>query len=236
MQEQTTVTENSTLPPEVKEVETKALSIPDEARSIQVKDNMSFIKAARVLLVIKDLQKEIDTTFEPMRKKTYDAWKEVVRQKDKMTKPLKEAEVILKPQLIKYHDFLESKHKNDQLDNQEDALIQAEEFKLNQALALEAEGRIEEAEELLNNPTFVPKIVMPQDKPNVDGISFKTAWKAEVTDPMELLKAVVEGRAPMSCISINEKFLNQQAKSLKQEFSYPGVRPVKEKNVSAGSK
>jgi hypothetical protein len=61
----------------------------------------------------------------------------------------------------------------------------------------------------------------------INGLSPLETWSAEVDSLLELVKAVAEGRAPLVSLEANTKFLNQQAKSLKEEFNIPGCKAVK---------
>lgn len=66
------------------------------------------------------------------------------------------------------------------------------------------------------------------------GISSRTTYAAEVTDLMELVKAVAEGKAPIQCLAADVKFLNAQAKAFKRDGElYPGVVGKAERSLSA---
>ena len=51
-------------------------------------------------------------------------------------------------------------------------------------------------------------------------------YKAEVVDVMALAKAVVAGTVPLQAIEGNSKFLNNQARMLKDDMKFPGVKVV----------
>ena len=69
-------------------------------------------------------------------------------------------------------------------------------------------------------------IILP-DLENADGVYNVETWFAEVTSLLDLVKAVAEGSQPMVALEPNIKFLNQQAKSLRNEFKIPGCIAVK---------
>jgi hypothetical protein len=75
--------------------------------------------------------------------------------------------------------------------------------------------------------------ITPDNTPKIDGISFRDNYTAYVKDEMALIKAVAEGKVTIMAIQINQSFLNQQARSLKDTLDYPGVVVVKEKIMSA---
>lgn len=88
----------------------------------------------------------------------------------------------------------------------------------------EVQRKALESRSIQENPEF-PVILPALDK--IAGLSPLETWSAEVSSLLELVKAVAEGRAPLVCLEANTKFLNQQAKSLKGEFSIPGCKVVK---------
>lgn len=69
-------------------------------------------------------------------------------------------------------------------------------------------------------------IILP-DLENADGVYNVETWFSEVVSLMDLVKAVAEGRQPLLALEANMKFLNQQAKSLREEFNIPGCIAVK---------
>src|SRR5690606_19711824 len=99
---------------EIQAVETKALSVPDQAKLIQITDDESFQKAGVLLLSIKDIRKEIDRTFDPIVKKAHEAHKEAVAQKKRVEAPLVEAEGIIKPRILKYQQEQERKRREEE--------------------------------------------------------------------------------------------------------------------------
>ena len=66
------------------------------------------------------------------------------------------------------------------------------------------------------------------------GISMRETWAAEVTDLMQLVRAVAAGTVPINALMANMVFLGQQARSLKQAMRYPGVRAYPHNNLAAG--
>lgn len=73
-----------------------------------------------------------------------------------------------------------------------------------------------------------------QAAPKVSGISTRTTYSAQVTDLMELVKAVAEGKAPIEAIQADTKFLGAQARAFKKAGQlYPGVMAVADTSVAA---
>jgi hypothetical protein len=57
----------------------------------------------------------------------------------------------------------------------------------------------------------------------------------EITDKMALAKAVVAGTVPLMALEVNTTFMGQQARSLKGELNYPGVRVFEEQGIASRS-
>lgn len=106
----------------------------------------------------------------------------------------------------------------------EEADRQAREEQLARAVELEASGNIEEAEQVLEEPIFSPAVIQTQAPVKMAGQVGGLLYSATVTDLRTLLKAVMEGKAPLACIVADESYLNSKAKLEKEGFSVPGVR------------
>jgi hypothetical protein len=105
--------------------------------------------------------------------------------------------------------------------------------------------------------SVVPGVVQ-QEAPKVAGISTRETWSALVLDPKDLvinvaveilrqrevkadtpfsaLSALYPSQCPLAAVEPSMTFLNKQAKALKKELRYSGVKAVVEKGIAAGSK
>ena len=110
----------------------------------------------------------------------------------------------------------------------EQARKEAEEAALAEAAELEAEGRIEEAEEVISAPVAYVAPVVVSAAPKFDGRAYKAApvYKARVTNRLAFLKNVkpetlleILNEAAWSTI---ESGLSRKAKALGKAFSQPG--------------
>ena len=106
---------------------------------------------------------------------------------------------------------------------------------LEAAAQAEADGDGETAERILAQPlvvdipvpqpVFMPPVATTMPPPaKVSGVSFRETWTAEVTDFRALVKAVAEGRAPLSLVQADESALGQYARSTRGTQKVPGVR------------
>lgn len=101
------------------------------------------------------------------------------------------------------------------------------------ALATANEAKVEEKTAVAQ--TVVPAIAVVEPT-KVSGIAMRETWSALVLDPNALVKAIAAGTVPMQAFEPNMKFLNNQAKALKKDLAYPGVRAVRETGIAAGSR
>ncbi len=221
--------------PEVQEVTTLALSVPDQAKAIAViKTPGDYIKAGEILITIKEIRKKIEATFKPIKQKMDAAKKEVLDQEKTADAPLKEAEDYIKPLIRAYDDEQERIRREEERRLQEEARKREEEERLAAALAAEEEGDKEAAQAIIEEEVYVPPVVIPKATPQVQGVSFRENWKHQVIDLMALVKAVAAGQVPINALNANDVFLGQQARSLKGAMKYPGVKVYSEKVVAAG--
>ncbi len=68
------------------------------------------------------------------------------------------------------------------------------------------------------------------DEPNPDTEALSPAQRVEV---MKLLKAILDGRAPMAAISLNWPYLSKRAKADKSTLAIPGIEAFEEGSVRA---
>lgn len=110
----------------------------------------------------------------------------------------------------------------------EEAERAAREEQLARAIELESAGEAEAAEAVLDEPVYSPVVTRSTAPARMAGQVGKTAYSATVTDFKQLVKAVMEGKAPWACIVADESYLNSKARLDKDGFDVPGVRLNKE--------
>lgn len=219
---------------EIQEVETKALSFPDKASAITIDNSEAFIAAGEFLKSVKAMRAEIAATFTPIREKAHAAWKETIRQQEKVEEPLIRAEGILKPRIAAYLTEQERIRREEELRLQKLAQEEEERRQLENAAILDDLGETEEANALLEETPVAAPVVVERNVPKVSGIAMTKRYSAECFDLMALVKAVAAGKAPIQCLKADEVFLNRQAVAMREALQYPGVKVVTNSNISAG--
>jgi hypothetical protein len=218
-------------------IEKESQDLVNKANSYQVKTQQDYEVGGEFLRAIKGLQKKVNETFDPIIESARKTWKESLSKKDLHFEPLEQAEKIVKTKRLEYFDEQEriTREKQEKLERE----ARAEEERKRKALeerARKAEeaGKADKAEELRLKAEEVrveAPIVQPRVE-NIKGESIREQWYAEVNDLLALVKAIAEGKAPITFIEANVPMLNKQAVSMKNTWSYPGV-VFKSKRISS---
>jgi hypothetical protein len=122
------------------------------------------------------------------------------------------------------------------LEAQQKAIQDAQALQLQQAQNLMEAGKIDEAQELVDQEIEIEPVKIKAAErtvfvPKVDMRSVgHEKWRASVVNFKLLLDAAAAGKVPINVFEPNEKFLNNQAKFFRttEALGYPGVVVVKE--------
>ena len=183
---------------------------------------------------IKDLKKEIDSTFDPIIKKANDAHKEAIAQKKRFTIPLKDASDFVNKAIADYMAKKELERRA--------AIREAEEKRRleQEKLRKEAEDKLREAIEAEGDGNFVDKMdeaVELEDKakeleetqplnappvPKLDNAHIRTTYDFEITD----LDAI-----PRKYLIPDMILLRRVVKAERDKCDIPGIRIVKKSHV-----
>lgn len=207
------------------------------AKALVVSDAEEYKVAAGFILDIGSLLKKIGATFDPMQKATHEAHKTVCAERKALENPLRAALQTVKGKMGTWS--AEEQRRLDRIAAEEAAAQRQldDEERLRTAEALAQAGETEAADDVMAEEVAPPPITPTRAAPKVEGVSEVTVWKAEVTSLKELVKAVAAGTVPLSAVEpAGVSFWNQQARSLKKELNWPGVRVWSETSTRAGSR
>ena len=208
----------------VDEVESKALSIVDQAKAVVVTDAETYTRAGALWTGIKDMIAEVKETFDPICDAAHKAHKAATAKRAQYLDPLEKASKDVKSLMSAYDAEQERIRQAEQARLAEIARKEEEDRRLEEALLAEEFGDAEEAAAILEEPVHVAPVVVPKSTPKVQGLSYREIWAAEVVNIRELCRAVADGRASTECISANMPTLNRMATALKSTMNVPGVR------------
>jgi hypothetical protein len=225
------------------EVEKNALSWPQQATAMVVADQGGYDQATEALKVVKGLASQISETFDPIISAAHAAHKIACDQRKRLLDPLTQAELLIKRKVGSFLDEQERLRLAEQRRLEEEERKRAEEEALataiaNEAALKEAGAAPEEIDAqtalLLDEaPAQVAPVLARPTFQKAAGVSATPRYSAEVTNLKELMKAVLEGKAPENCIIADMTVLNGLARSLKDHLRYPGVKLVKSTGISS---
>jgi hypothetical protein len=206
-----------------KEIESKALAIPEQAKLVTVTDNESMEQANTLKLDIKAMIKEVDDWFKPIADKAFQAHRAITGKWAETKAPLKAADDHLTNQVKGYLAEVRRKQEAEEARLREIARKEEEERRLREAEELEAEGRTEEADEVLSEPITYVAPAVKIDTPKVDNRMYRTTTKGRIKDAKAFYQYVAARPELYDLIAVNEGNLNRKIKALGKAFNMPGV-------------
>lgn len=214
--------------PDTREIDSKAISAIEEAKEMPVATRPQYEAAGAFLLVLKDIEKEIGETFDPVIKAAFDAHRAAIAARDKHRTPIVEAEKIVKLKMGDFQKVEEKRIKEEEIRLREAAKKADEADRLVTAQHLIEEGRAEEALILLEGKVETPPIILPETSaPKIKGIITRDVWKFRITDPNKI---------PCEYHTIDETKIRQVVKATEGKIQIPGVEIYVEKEIAAGGK
>ena len=202
--------ENST-----KEVSTRALTIIEQANVLTVKDGEDYVEAGVLWKAIKELKDKVNETFKPIIEKAHAAHKEALAQKAKIFDPLEMAGRLVKGIMEKYNREQEAIKQAKERRLREIARKEEEERRLREAIEAEANGEKDISEAILEEPIYVPPIIIEKEVPKVSGIVFREMWDFEIVD---------EKLIPFEYLQPNMIKIGSVVRSLKSATNIPGIQ------------
>jgi hypothetical protein len=193
---------------------------------IVVEDQPTYDDANGILKEIKGRIKTINDELEPGKKKAYEAYREWGKLIKKLTDPLLLIEGIVKKKIGTYLQEEERKRQEEIRRREKEA----EDEKLKQAAILEKHGMSREADDvMMTKPKVETKDIQTVRK---GGTYISAKWHAEVTDFMELIKAVASGDGyPTDLLLPNMSVLNDMARKKHENMAIPGVEAKRDVTV-----
>ncbi len=230
------------------DLRTDAQAWAAEAASLQVTDAESCLKAGTLLKSIKLLRAQVQAFFQPhvdasmeVKRKAEAARKALTDERDKMERPLVEAEAIVKRNLLMFEAREEARRLDEEHRIQAEAQARAEQMTREAAERMAAEGLrdgdlglIAEAESLLEQPTEAPVVHVESTVPKQKGIQFRDNWKAHPdVDLRALCAAIGRGEAPVTFVEANLTAINQFGRSTEGTQPIAGIRWFNDRTIAA---
>lgn len=199
---------------------------------ITIETAEDYRRAAGELQKVKGLFKSLDAARKQTLEPINSAKDEVMGFYKPMLERLTTTEGLIKGGMTKFDEEQDKARRIAEARAAEDARKEQEKLEA-KAEKLAEKGKTEQAQALQMQAASVVAAPVASVPIKTDGISKRVNYSAEVNDLMALVKAVAAGEVPINAIQADGKFLNQMAKALKENFSYPGCSLKKESIVSA---
>jgi len=197
-----------------------------EAMLYEVREVASHGEALERAKRLRSGERSITDYFEPARKAADAAKREILAARDGLVGP-----VVMARQLYdrKAQDFeAEERRKAEELERElrERARIEEEERQLMAAIDAEESGDAQAAEAILAAPVEVPQVRVAPAVAEIQGVSERELWSAEVHDLQALVSYVAGHPEWIGLLEPCMPTLNKLAQAQRGALRIPGVRAV----------
>jgi hypothetical protein len=193
---------------------------------IKVTDNGTLTLADQRVLEDNAKLKAIHDKLDPKKARAHQVWSDWNEFIKEMCAPWEKDKEYHVAQVKLYNAEIRRQREAEESRLREIARKEEEERILREAEALQAEGRTDEADEIMSEPVVYVAPAVRIETPKVDNRMYKTALKVKVNDRMKFLSTVrpetlLELIAETGWIGI-ESGLSKKAKSLGRAFNFQG--------------
>lgn len=193
--------------------------------SHEITDATVYARAAEMLVAVKQRKKGFLEWFAPLKRKVDEMKRLLLDQEHAAVDPLVRAEAILGRACSDWDTKQEAERRAVQEKAQAEYRKQEEDARLARAAELEAQGRKEEAGQVLDSPVAVPAVVIQKEK--TPGLSFRTVWKFRIVNAALI---------PRQYLTPDEKAIGGVVRSLQDKAGIPGVEVYSEKTAAASGR
>lgn len=218
------------LTPEIIEVETQSLTIPEQAKAIKIVDTESYIEAGDLWKGIRSLREKVSDSFDPLIKHAHALHKATLAKKSEIDKPLEDAERAVKKAMSGYDLEQERIRREEERRLAEIARKKEEDRLLQEAIAAEEEARrngatteeaAQEAAAIMEEPVYVTPVQVPKAVPKLQGGPvYRTVWKARIVN---------ESLIPRKYLTVDTAKINSVVRSLRNQHGIPGIEAYEER-------
>lgn len=203
------------------QVSTKAITIIEQGKTIIINNADSYKAAGETWIAIRGIMKQVDESFDPIISKAHQAHKEAVAQKAKIYDPLKAVYILVKKLMSDWDSKQEALRLAEERRLREIARKAEEERILQEAIEAVANGYEGEAEIILEEPVWVPPIIIEKEVPKVSGGPvYRTIWKFRIKNA-DLI--------PKMYMQPDEVKIGGVVRAMKEATNIPGVEVYSER-------
>lgn len=212
---------------QIQNIEKRVGDLPAQVHSLgdKIRDEVTLGRVNKAKLYIKELRNEVRKVFEPIKKKAYAAYKEVLDKYKEVEKPIIDAEKHLDRLLADY--FAEQRRLREEAERkrleEERKRREEEERKLREALEAENSGKKEEAEKIITEAVETKPIeINVPEKPKLNGVYSRLDYDFEIIDMNQI---------PREYMIPNETLIRKVVKANKGNVEIPGIKIIKKEIV-----
>jgi len=206
------------------------LNIMQSETKDMVISNDDQLQGAEILLTrVQTRIKRVGEFFKPMKAKADAAHKEICNKENEIIDAYKSVRGHIEPKVIYYRNEKDRKIREEELARQKEAQEAAEELRLNEAEVYEDKGDLLTRDAILDQPVYVPPVIIKNDTPKTKGVSKTiTDWTYRVINtslvPCEYMMWV-----------LNDSLIKETVKARRKDANIPGIEPfpVSRLNVKA---
>ena len=197
------------------------------ASKVTVDSVEAYDEANKFGRLLQAASKETEAFFKEVKLQIDAIKKPVLAAEKEHMNPLEEQKLRLGREITNWDIKVRREREEEERKAREEAEKQAREEQLQRAVELEAAGELQQAEAILDEPVYVPPVIIQAPTaPKVVGKVSRKTYRATVKDLKALVRAVADGKAPLGAIMANESYINKQAANDKENFSMPGCELI----------
>lgn len=207
-----------------------ALVLRESQQITKVEDEATYLHVCAKAKEAAANIKSIEATMQPFVDRAHSAHKRLTTIRSRLLQPFEEAKEKFGSLTFNFQIEQEQKRARAEEEARAAALKQQQEDQAAQAEQLAAEGRVEEGVAVLEAPVvpFIPATAATSI-PKVKGISSASVkYVGEISNMMEFLKGIVDGKTPITLVSVEQSELNKLCSVYKEAMSFPGVKLKKQ--------
>lgn len=217
--------------PDVTAITRETQEFLDSLKGKQVETQEEYNEALEICKDIKRRRRVAEEFFKPSKDNAFNTHREICKMEKTAIEPLDNSERVFKNLMTKFIQEQNRIRAEAERKAQQEAQRVAEEERLREAEHVEKHLGREAADALLDDPVVAPVIsIEPVTKGA--GVSMPKTYSAKVTDFRKFLEGILAGKIPINAVVADTKFLNNQARALKENLNYPGVELVIETNLT----
>jgi hypothetical protein len=165
--------------------------------TLEVTDDATYQRAGQIRLIASNRIKAVEEEFEADKRTAFQMHSSITGRIKRWTESYRTVVKAADDKMKPYYESVEAAKLSAESEIKETGEAAKEEL-LTQAKALRREGRIKEAKALEEEAAgIVTDVVLADATPTVEGTSSRRPWICELTNAMDLIVAIAEGRYPL---------------------------------------